>query len=380
MPVRTVRPAALAAVAILALAGSAAAQRSAIMPRVTVEHPGHPDAVCNDGSKPVFYYHQGAGADRDKWVIYLQGGGGCASEPACMRRAENDPTLVSSRDMPATIIGDGIISTVPTVNPDFANYNHVFLHYCSSDAYAGDTARTIGGATWQFRGKEIVAAMIDQLKAPGAPGGPSLAAATDVLFAGGSAGAMGVHNNLDRVAAQLAPASVKGFADSGWMPQSLKPFGPGTFDVRPDHVAAMAFYGARPDDSCVAANSANPGRCLAQENAFPFIATPMFVYADQRDPALLAVLGILSAPTTRAEADYVVGYATATRESLRAAVPAFFAADTGRHTVLLTPRYTTVTAGPGSPTLGRVLHDWYFGGGGDGGSLQVVAPGPGSSP
>jgi hypothetical protein len=142
----------------------------------------------------------------------------------------------------------------------------------------------------------------------------------------------------------------------------------------------MAFYGAGPDDSCVAANPGNPGRCLAQENAFPFIATPMFVYADQRDPALLAVLGILGAPATPAEVDYLAAYAAATRESLKAAVPAFFAADTGRHTVLLTPRYATVTAGPGSPALGKVLHDWYFGGAGEGGSLQVVAPGPGSLP
>ena len=67
----------------------------------------------------------------------------------------------------------------------------MFLHYCSSDGYAGDTERKIGPATWQFRGKEIVAAMLDQLSAPTDPAGPSLNNATEVLITGVSAGAMG---------------------------------------------------------------------------------------------------------------------------------------------------------------------------------------------
>ena len=93
-----------------------------------------------------------------------------------------------------------LLSTVPEVNPDFANYNHVFLHYCSSDAYAGDTQRRIGAATWQFRGREIVDAMLDQLSAPSDATAPSLKNATEVLVTGSSAGAMGVASNLDRMA------------------------------------------------------------------------------------------------------------------------------------------------------------------------------------
>ena len=40
--------------------------------------------------------------------------------------------------------------------------------------------------------------------------------AAEVLVAGSSAGAMGVQNNLDRIAARLSWAKVRGAADSGY--------------------------------------------------------------------------------------------------------------------------------------------------------------------
>src|SRR5262249_10025833 len=156
------------------------------------------------------------GEDRNKWLIYFQGGGGCASDQACLARAQANHELTSSIDdnLPNSIVADGILSTVATVNPDFAGYNHVYLHYCSSDGYAGNGDRTIAGITWHFRGKEIVAATIDQLSAPRDPSLPLLKDATDVIIAGGSAGAWGVSNNLDRIAASLPKARVVGIADS----------------------------------------------------------------------------------------------------------------------------------------------------------------------
>jgi hypothetical protein len=273
--------------------------------------------------------------------------------------------------LPPTITGDGILSTVPAVNPDFAAYTHVFLHYCSSDAYAGDAERRIGPATWQFRGKEIVAAMIDQLASPTVPGEPSLLEATDVLISGGSSGAMGVANNLDRIAEQLPHAKVKGIADAGWVPHGIRQYGPGMFDVRPDAPDALAYYNAQPDSSCVAANPDRPGACLSQSFAFPHIKTPMFVAVDQNDPALLGVVGSVPRPSSVAERDYVAEYIRQIRASLTS-VPAYFLGDGERHMMLLHPRFTGFTAGELS--LGTVLHNWYFE---TGGPVRAVAPFPG---
>jgi hypothetical protein len=363
-------------IAALCLAGTPAdAQRSAPMARQEISVPGHPSAHCNDGTLPILYFQPGSGDDRRKWVIYFQGGGGCATDGACLGRAEVSHDLTSSNDanLPNTLVADGILSSLATVNPDFATYNHVFLHYCSSDAYAGDTERKIGPDTWQFRGKEIVAAMIDQLSQPKDPAQPSLKDATDVLIAGGSAGAMGVHNNLDRIAASLPNASVKGIADSGWIPV-MRPFGPGMFDVRPDAAPAYSYYNAQPDDSCVAANPDKTGACLAESFAFPYVKTPMFVYSDQEDPQLLAVLGLNERPTNVAERQYVYDFARELRDGLKATVPAYFAADTNRHTVLLVPQFARVMAG-GQP-LGTILHNWYFA---TPGPVVAVAAAPGTA-
>ncbi|MNC99545.1 hypothetical protein D3C83_178720 [compost metagenome] len=70
----------------------------------------------------------------------------------------------------------------------------------------------------------------------------------------------------------------------------------------------------------MAANPKTPGACLGQAFAFPYITTPTFVYADQRDSNILGTLGIAHSPTSADEADYVTGYAARVRESIRSSV------------------------------------------------------------
>jgi Pectinacetylesterase len=359
-------------------AGGVAAEPAPAMAAHTIAVPGLPNALCNDGTLPLFYFRPGSGDDRNRWLIFFQDGGGCTSDAACATRARNNPYFVSGvgNQFPRSVTGDGILSTQPSVNPDFADYNHVLLHYCSSDGYAGDTSRVIDGVTWQFRGKEIVAALFQQLMDQSIDGAPTLSSATDVLVAGSSVGAVGVGNNLDRIAAQLAPVRVRGLADSDWIPVGTIPFLRGSFAQRPDQPPAMAYFNAQPDDSCVAANSKNPAACLAEAFVFPYLATPMFIYADQRDASILAALGIPASPTSEDQADYVSGFAGAVRESLRATVPAYFAADVAIHNVLLWPLFARVQSDNGE-TFGGTLHSWYFG---TPGNLQVAAPPPGAPP
>src|SRR3954447_5608217 len=132
---------ALAVLALfLGLGRAGSAETSLPMVRQTLALPGFPTALCNDGTAPVFYFQPGSGGDRNKWVILFQDGGGCITEAACITRGRGNRYFLSGvgPDIPATTVSDGILSTVPSVNPDFAGFNHVFLHYCSSDGYAGD--------------------------------------------------------------------------------------------------------------------------------------------------------------------------------------------------------------------------------------------------
>ncbi len=328
----------VAAVAmVFATTGGAQPSRSPAdaMTRQVIKSPAWPKAVCNDGTAPIFYFSPGSGDDRNKWILFLQGGAGCMTDKVCMERQRQQKELVTGSGAPASRNFDGLLSTSKSVNPDFATFAHVYVHYCSSDFWAGDGENKVGGSTWQFRGHEIIDALLDQLLAKSIGGAPTLAAATDVLVAGTSAGGIGVHNNLDHIAARLPNASVKGIADSGWIPAGVRRFGPGILDTRNDSPEAMAFLHSQPDESCAAANPGHESSCLGEGFVFPYISTPMFVYGDQHDPVLLSMLGIIPGHRAdQAEKAYVMKYGQAVRQSLRD-VPAYFVTANTTHTALL---------------------------------------------
>lgn len=325
-------------------------------------------AVCNDGSPAVFYVQAGQDPDRRKWIVFFQGGGGCATDAACAARWQDQHNLMTAAGAPQRTAMAGLTSNVVADNPDFARFNHVLVHYCSSDAYAGDAERTVDGRTLQFRGHRIVDAIVLDLMDKSVVGSPTLKDATDVLIAGSSAGAFGVQNNLDRLAAKLSWATVKGIGDSGWIPPDIAPFDAATAMVRPDSVAAYDYVHGQPDASCVAANPAQPGKCMLGTFAFKYITTPLFIYVDQRDPLHLSTLGFTrSAPGAQA---YLDAYERGVRESLKD-VPAAFCPSINVHTSLENERYHTAII-DGHP-LAETLATWYFG---RPGPVKLIASGP----
>jgi hypothetical protein len=67
-------------------------------------------------------------ANAEKWVVFLEGGGICAAHKDCRGRkagrlgsAARWPQYWSPSD------DQGILSNDPTLNPDFADWNHVFI-------------------------------------------------------------------------------------------------------------------------------------------------------------------------------------------------------------------------------------------------------------
>lgn len=118
----------------------------------------------------------------------------------------SDVDQASSRYWQTTTTASGIF--LRNENNSFADANQVYVRYCSSDAWMGDTA----AYQEQFRGIPTVQAVFNDLLTS-----MGLGRGSQVLFGGCSAGARGAMVHLDNVAALLQPMgiSVRGLLDSG---------------------------------------------------------------------------------------------------------------------------------------------------------------------
>jgi hypothetical protein len=247
------------------------------MLRRTVDPVAYPNARCNDGSPAVLYFRPAnalnpAAPPSTRWLIFFDGGGGCQDADSCLlTRWCSGGTApfdragkMSSRGTPPAIRSPGGIFKVPApagfVN-EFATYNEVLVHYCSSDNWTGSADHkglaASNGTNFSivFRGEAIVNAVVDLLKngtTAGDPGTaryyatplPDLLDATEILIGGESAGT-GVRNHLDRLRDQLeteiaaagGAATVRGVFDAGFTPDLSDPgidwsdsYSPGDYD------------------------------------------------------------------------------------------------------------------------------------------------------
>lgn len=250
------------------------------------------EALCNDGTPAIYYVAWGSGDDRDKWVIHFKGGSACGSPETCAERFMNSRQLMTSDcALHGDFIGKGgILGGDPAHNPDFASWTRVYLHYCSSDGWAGDRDASEtkdcwndpkpGG--WWFKGHPIVRAIFEDLSDSAYWPEGSLADASEVLVTGSSAGAGGVRMHINWIAETLAPTPVKGVHDAGYIPDVV-------FGDEAGYAAklqeALDYEGSKLDEACLASTS--PGDewlCIEPWYAKDHISVPLFVYMDQLDP------------------------------------------------------------------------------------------------
>lgn len=330
-----------------------------------------PNALCNDESGGVFYFRPYRGeANRNRWVIQLMGGGFCTDDKNCQQRwmgvnplmPNFDADNMTSRFMFEAITDrDGILDRDQPANP-VRNWNHVLAHYCSSDTWSGAAnallPRYDSAHNWlrrpnqfvrlPFMGRRIFNAMVDTLR--GCDGNddtllysgpnvgnptparlPDLDDAEHVLLAGGSAGGVGVINNLDHLNVMLhtddrdcttpvSPAlAIGGLIDSAFPPalesraldleSSLHCAGLAecSFDAITRHSATdgtRAMWSSRVDASCLAWHSVGqPGQgardgenqgdgnrhhCADDQHVLlNHVTTPFFVRMGQTDELVL---------------------------------------------------------------------------------------------
>lgn len=316
--------------------------------RRTIDVAVYPEAQCNDGSAAVMYIRPAnaayggnpIAATSSKWLIFLDGGGGCRDADECLLDRWCSGTgkifdragKMSSLAAPPAIRGFGIFTLAPPapfVN-QFADYNHVLVHYCSSDNWIG-SARLKGinsstGTAYdiQFQGEAIVNAVISTLLA-GPVGAdlpvaekfydtplPDLQDASEIVLAGESAGGGGLRHHLDRLnfdvlqPAIANPVQIRGVVDAGAPPglwdagiSWADPYSPADY---PHHLLTQveppvrSFWGANDsalDQSCLdpawtAAHNligSHPRICYdTTYTLMNHITTPVFLRQDINDP------------------------------------------------------------------------------------------------
>jgi len=164
------------------------------------------DAVrCLDGTRPVFYYEPGHGADANKWLFKIQGGGDQCTEgcPVQSLIPTVRPDFSSAyNENPERRRARGIFSN----NDDnlFKNYNVVMLDKCFGDRNQGDTTYTDvfsgalgledGSGPVYFHGYRVILATLRRLKRDF-----DLADAEHILFVTQSNGSNGVYSYIDRL-------------------------------------------------------------------------------------------------------------------------------------------------------------------------------------
>ncbi|KAM6574616.1 hypothetical protein CsatA_022943 [Cannabis sativa] len=92
-------------------------------------------ALCLDGSVPGYHFKKGFGSGSENWLLHVEGGGWCANRESCSFRAKTQ--LGSLNYMTRRVPFSGILSSDPSQNPDFFNWNKVKLRYCDGASFAG---------------------------------------------------------------------------------------------------------------------------------------------------------------------------------------------------------------------------------------------------
>ena len=117
------------------------------------------------------------------------------------------------------IEGTDILSTDCDINPDFCDYNHILIPYCSSDFWLGNDTRFNSSNSSEFtsnstdrpsifKGFVIFQSVLQE----------TISASTTgiVLLAGSSTGGIGVLNHAKWVKEYLPDADIRVFTDSAW--------------------------------------------------------------------------------------------------------------------------------------------------------------------
>ncbi|XP_015060712.1 pectin acetylesterase 8-like isoform X1 [Solanum pennellii] len=223
-------------------------------------------AVCLDGSPPAYHLDPGFGHGVRNWIILLSGGAWCRNTTDCLNRSKTD---LGSSTLMLPFIFLGIFSKSKTENPDFYNWNKVFVRYCDGGAFTGDIENVDSATNLHFRGARIFDAIIEDLLAKG------LKDAKNAILSGGSANGYPAMLYCDHFHSLLPKAHrVKCLVDAGYFIRVKNPLLTNVFEsIFKDVVTLHGSTKVLPK-SCT--SRMKPELCFFPENIQRDIKTPFF--------------------------------------------------------------------------------------------------------
>lgn len=250
---------------------------------------------CLDGSPSGFYFRPSpsppSSPESTSWVIFLQGGGVCVEPIDCYERSTKG--LGSSKYWEAEYYDNtGLLSSNSSLSR-FANFNHVWIRYCTGDVHIG-MQKTKNFMGFYFAGNFQLMSTLDYLDNHNFS---SLPSATEILLAGGSAGAIPLfsYGNLFqerypnarvRVAAQAGYFFAKGVvAYPEWKLGISIPFPPIATSYLGDMYSPVYI-----EPKCRASHSNEPYLCISAPYALEFLEVPIFIANNIFDSVQLEAL------------------------------------------------------------------------------------------
>jgi len=245
------------------------------------------DARCQDGSPGAYYFQEATDqANRDAWVIFLQGGGSCIDNATCSDRRSGPHG--SSAEYPAARSDlPQFVSRDPAKNPALAGWNHVFVMYCTGDLHLGQMLPS-DAPHWgwaRFSGHLVVERVLDDLVKR-----RRLGEARELVWTGASAGGIGSFAHLDHVARRFPGARVVGAPIAGYLWDNAKQYaGPGRrsavipFGADDFKAYGMLWNAFLPASCAEGPHKTDPWVCALAHFSFPTVTTPAFFMAAQID-------------------------------------------------------------------------------------------------
>lgn len=359
-----------------------------------------PQVKCNDGSSAVYYFRPGSGKGSQRWVIWLQGGGGCGSSNhlnvnnekkySCPLRAvtgatnpttaltqilsgqTNNNSLISSQTYVA-IAPDttfqGILSKNPSENPDFYSYNHVAIPYCSSDLWSASNqlkkwTDANPNSKWHYQGRNIIQATINDLITT-----KNLNSATHLIWSGESAGGMGAAQNAIEVKNLIHPTTDMVALIDGIFEVPEKSPVTNTFEAINVMSTFMNFTGATPTADCMSQNGNSIATCVQIKNVLNSLRNkqiPYFITRDQFDIILNYYANTVDSCTSNASyLTWMENHAQVLRQELSQSqyYSGVYSTRSANHTWTGNSAWkslTTQTSSGETVSASSVFANWYF--------------------
>uniref|UniRef100_A0ACD5WK60 Uncharacterized protein n=1 Tax=Avena sativa TaxID=4498 RepID=A0ACD5WK60_AVESA len=226
-------------------------------------------AVCLDGTPPGYHLKRGSGDGANNWLVHLEGGGWCSTVEECSNRRMS--AFGSSNFMKPIRFAAAILDSDQLQNPDFYNWNKVYVRYCDGASFSGDAeAHAQDGTMLHFRGLRIYEAVIHELMEKG------LANATQALLTGCSAGGLAAMLHCDDFSARFPQeVSVKCLIDAGFFLDVKDISGERSFWSLYDGVVHLQNVSEVLPRDCLA--NKEPTECFFPAELIKCIRTPTFI-------------------------------------------------------------------------------------------------------